>query len=60
MKNHILEIATGSAGIAATEAVSSIPPESINQIGQLIIQVAIGIATIIQLLRKKNQKAVEK
>ena len=61
MKENILTLMTGSVGVATvqvTEAVAtSIPtPEEVSSIGQLLIQIIIGIVTVWKLIKKpKNE-----
>lgn len=42
-------------GLAAVEVVNQIPVEQIELIGKLLIQVAIGIATIWKMFKKPKQ-----
>lgn len=62
MSNNILTIATGSIGVASVQATemiaSNIPsPEEVQTVGQLLIQLVIGIVTIWKLIKKpKNEK----
>lgn len=46
----------GAASIGGIQLLSTLP---IQELGQLVIQVAIGIATIIKLLRKKKTEPTE-
>lgn len=61
MKDQIITLATGTIGVATvevTEAVaSSMPtPEEVSTIGQLLIQIIIGIVTVWKLVKKpKNE-----
>ena len=61
MKENILTLMTGSVGVASvqvTEAVATtIPsPEEVSSIGQLLIQIIIGIVTVWKLIKKpKNE-----
>lgn len=61
MKDQILTLMTGTVGVATvevTEAVAtSIPtPEEVSTIGQLLIQIIIGIVTVWKLVKKpKNE-----
>jgi hypothetical protein len=61
MKDNIITLLTGSVGVAtvsATEAVvNNIPtPEEVSSIGQLIVQIIIGIVTVWKLIKKpKNE-----
>jgi hypothetical protein len=61
MKDNIITLLTGSVGVAtvsAAEAVASnIPtPEEVSSIGQLIVQIIIGIVTVWKLIKKpKNE-----
>jgi hypothetical protein len=61
MKDHILTLMTGTVGVATvevTEAVAtSMPtPEEVSSIGQLLIQIIIGIVTVWKLVKKpKNE-----
>jgi hypothetical protein len=61
MKDHILTLMTGTVGVATvevTEAVATtIPsPEEVSSIGQLLIQIIIGIVTVWKLIKKpKNE-----
>ena len=61
MKDQILTLMTGTVGVATvevTEAVAtSVPtPEEVSTIGQLLIQIIIGIVTVWKLVKKpKNE-----
>lgn len=61
MKDNLLTLMTGSVGVATvqvTEAVATtIPsPEEVSSIGQLLIQIIIGIVTVWKLIKKpKNE-----
>ena len=61
MKDNIFTLLTGSIGVATvqvTEAVAqNIPtPEEVSSIGQLLIQIIIGIVTVWKLVKKpKNE-----
>lgn len=61
MKDQILTLMTGTVGVATvevTEAVAtSMPtPEEVSTIGQLLIQIIIGIVTVWKLVKKpKNE-----
>lgn len=61
MKDNILTLMTGTVGVATvqvTEAVATnIPsPEEVSSIGQLLIQIIIGIVTVWKLIKKpKNE-----
>jgi hypothetical protein len=61
MKDNIFTLLTGSVGVATvqvTEAVAqNIPtPEEVSSIGQLLIQIIIGIVTVWKLVKKpKNE-----
>lgn len=61
MKENLLTLMTGSVGVASvqvTEAVATtIPsPEEVSSIGQLLIQIIIGIVTVWKLIKKpKNE-----
>jgi hypothetical protein len=62
MQNNITTILTGTLGVAGVEVAeavaTSVPgPEEVQSIGQLIIQVVIGIITIWKLIKKpKNNE----
>lgn len=59
MKANIETIGTGVFGtllVSGAESVSSIGPEELSTIGQLLIQLAIGIATIWKLIKKPKNK----
>lgn len=55
MKQQISTFITGAAGITSVEVVSAIPPETITQIGQTLIQIAIGIVTLWKLIKKPKE-----
>lgn len=61
MKDNIFTLLTGSVGVASvqvTETVAqNIPtPEEVSSIGQLLIQIIIGIVTVWKLVKKpKNE-----
>jgi hypothetical protein len=57
MQNTITTILTGTLGVAGVEVAEQVAttvpgPEEVQSIGQLIIQVVIGIITIWKLLKK--------
>jgi hypothetical protein len=57
MQNTITTILTGTLGVAGVEVAETVAttvpgPEEVQSIGQLIIQVVIGIITIWKLLKK--------
>lgn len=59
MKEHVTTIGTGVVGtvlVQSAEAVQTIGPEEISTLGQLLIQLAIGIATIWKIIKKPKQK----
>ena len=64
MKANIETIGTGVFGtllVSGTEAVNevvAIGPEDISTLGQLLIQLAIGIVTIWKLIKKPKNKDV--
>ena len=43
-------------GIASVEAVAHLPIEQVEGIGKLLIQLAIGVVTLWQMLKKKKPK----
>ena len=49
------DIMIGSAGIGTVELASFIPTDDITSIGQLLIQIVIGIITIWKLLKNKKK-----
>lgn len=51
---HVENIAIGAAGVAASVASGSIDPEQISNIAQLVVQIIIGVSTLIALFRKKK------
>jgi hypothetical protein len=55
MKENVATIGTGVIGtvlVQGAEAVQTIGPEEISTLGQLLIQLAIGIATIWKIIKK--------
>jgi hypothetical protein len=61
MKDNLLTILTGSIGVAGVEVAEKVAttmptPEEVSSIGQLIIQIFIGIVTVWKLIKKpKNE-----
>ena len=49
-------MAIGAAGIGGVQLLATLP---IQEIGQLVIQIAIGIATLVKLLRRKKEQTPE-
>lgn len=59
MKDTISTIVTGATGVGAVQLADSIPTsDDIQNYGQLIIQLVIGIITVIKMLKKKKNNAV--
>ena len=59
MKENVETIGTGVIGtvlVQGAEAVQNIGPEEISTLGQLLIQLAIGIATIWKIIKKPKNK----
>lgn len=48
----------GVAGAATIEAVPDIAPDKIASIGQLLIQLVIGVVTLIGILKKSKQPSI--
>jgi hypothetical protein len=61
MKDNILTLLTGSVGVAGVEVAQTVAtnmptPEEVSTIGQLLIQIIIGIVTVWKLVKKpKNE-----
>lgn len=55
MKTEFLKVFIGTAGVAATEAVQNIDPNTINEGVGLVGQLVIIIATIISLFKRKKR-----
>ena len=61
MQNNINTILTGILGVSTVEVTEvvaqSVPtPEEVSSIGQLLIQIVIGIVTVWKLLKKKKDE----
>lgn len=59
MKEHVTTIGTGVVGtvlVQGAEAVQTIGPDEISTLGQLLIQLAIGVATIWKIIKKPKNK----
>lgn len=58
MKNSLIDASIGAIGITATEIVQNTPPvspEEIGTIGNLLIQIAIGIVTLFGIFKRKKK-----
>jgi hypothetical protein len=61
MKDNIITLLTGSVGVAGVEVAQTVAtniptPEEVSTIGQLLIQIIIGIVTVWKLVKKpKNE-----
>ena len=59
MKDTLTTLVTGAAGVGAVQVAENIPTaDDIQSYGQLIIQLVIGIITVVKMLRKKKNNAV--
>ena len=59
MKDTIQTIATGVMGAGAVELADKIPTaDEVQNYGQLLIQLIIGIFTIVKMFKKKKNNAV--
>lgn len=59
MKDTLTTIATGITGVGAVQLADTIPTsDDIQNYGQLIIQLVIGIITVIKMFRKKKSNGV--
>lgn len=59
MKDTLTTIATGLTGVGAVQLADTIPTsDDIQNYGQLIIQLVIGIFTVIKMLRKKKSNGL--
>lgn len=59
MKDTIQTIATGVIGAGAVELADKIPTaDEVQSYGQLLIQLIIGIITVVKMLKKKKNNAV--
>lgn len=59
MKNKLIDIAIGSSGIGLTEIVqnaSVVDPQEVTAIGNILIQIVIGIVTLFGLFKRKKDK----
>lgn len=59
MNSKIIDASIGAIGIVATEVVEKAPPispEEIGTIGNLLIQIAIGIVTLFGIFKRKKPK----
>lgn len=57
MNENVIKTVIGATGIAGTEVIQNIPlfdPAQITTVGNLIIQLAIGLFTIIGIFKKKK------
>lgn len=60
MNSKVANFITGVTGIAGTEAVQNAPPlqpEEITSVGNLIIQVILGIATLWGIFRGRKKES---
>lgn len=58
MKSKMIDLFLGGSGVALTEVVQNTPPispDEIGTIGNLLIQIAIGIATLIGIFKRKKK-----
>lgn len=56
ISESVSTIGTGTVGVMLVEVATAIPtPDEISTVGQILIQVAIGIATVWRILKKKNK-----
>lgn len=51
-------IVRGVAGLGMVESIPTITPDKITSIGQLVIQLIIGVVTLIGILKKSKQPSV--
>lgn len=58
MNNTLSTITTAAVGVGSIQIAEAIlpSPEHIEIIGKLLIQLAIGVATLFRLLREKRRK----
>jgi hypothetical protein len=55
MTEKINTILTGATGVTLVQLATALPsPEEISQIGNLLIQMAIGAVTLYRLLKNRN------
>lgn len=57
ISENLTKLAIGTAGVITSEAAQSVAaasPEDISTVGNLFIQIAIAIATIISLFKRKK------
>lgn len=58
MNSKFIDASIGAIGIVATEVVEQTPPispEEIGTIGNLLIQIAIGIVTLFGIFKRKKK-----
>lgn len=58
MKHDVIKLTIGALGIGASEIAATtqgISPDEIGVIGNLVIQIVIGIATIFGIFKKRKQ-----
>lgn len=69
MNDSLLALATGTIGVSAVEGVEQIPAELLTptaddlpmiQYLKLLVQLSIGIATIIRLLKERRARRLER
>jgi len=69
MNDSLMALATGTIGVSAVEGVEQIPVELLNptaddlpliQYLKLLVQLSIGIATIIRLLKERRARRLER
>lgn len=59
MKDTLTTIATGISGVGAVQLADTIPTsDDIQNYGQLIIQLVIGIITIVKMFKKKKSNGL--
>lgn len=49
------ELLTGSTGVAAVEVMNHVNLETVSESGGIIIQIIIGILTVLKMWKKKKQ-----
>jgi hypothetical protein len=57
ISEHFQAVGTGAVGAGLVQVAGAIPsPDEISTLGQIVIQIAIGLATVWRILKKDRKK----